>query len=275
MKPSTPMLIVRYIALVIVAAIFLLPFWVIVRNAFSDAAWIASPQWHWLPNQLNLDTVTRVLTNDNVPILGSLVNSAIVSVLQTAGTIIIALMAGYGMARFPIRPARWVTVLTLLTLMVPATVTFVPSFVMVSSLGWISTFRGLIIPTMFSALAAYMFRTWFTGFPRELEEAAMIDGANRWTTFWRVVVPNATGIIGAVGTITFIGAWNAYLWPLLIAQDHDTRTIQLTLSQYMTSQGVRIPELFTGALISIIPVVIVFLVLQRYLVQGVEQSGID
>ena len=90
--------------------------------------------------------------------------------------------------------------LTVLTLMVPAAVTFVPSFVMVSSLGWISTLRGLIIPVMFSAFATFLFRQFFLGFPRELEEAAAIDGAGYWRTFWSVVMPNALGICAAVGT---------------------------------------------------------------------------
>jgi multiple sugar transport system permease protein len=111
-------------------------------------------------------------------------------------------------------------------------------------------------------------------FPPELEESAALDGANTWTTLWRIVVPNAGGSIAAVGTITFIGAWNAFLWPLLIAQDPQLRTIQVVLSQFMTSQGTRYPEMFTGALIGVVPVLLVFLFLQRWLVQGVEASGL-
>ena len=132
----------------------------------------------------------------------------------------------------------------------------------------------MIVPVIFSAFATFMFRQGFLDFPRELEEAAALDGANTWTTFWRIVVPNAMGTVAAVGTITFIGAWNAFLWPLLIAQDASMRTIQVVLSQFMTSQGTRYPEMFTGALIGIVPALIVFVFLQRWLVQGVEQSGL-
>ena len=164
--------------------------------------------------------------------------------------------------------------LTVFTLMVPAMVTFVPTFVMVSTLGWISSYRGLIVPVLFSAFATFMFRQAFLDFPRELEESAALDGANTWTTFWRVVVPNTRGTIAAVGTIVFIGAWNAFLWPLLIAQDPAMRTIQVVLSQFMTSQGVRYPEMFTGALIAVAPSLVVFAFLQRWLVQGVERSGL-
>ena len=141
-----------------------------------------------------------------------------------------------------------------------------------SSLGWISSYRGLIVPVIFSAFATFLFRQGFVDFPPELEEAAALDGANTWTTLWRIVVPNAGGSIAAVGTITFIGAWNAFLWPLLIAQDPQLRTIQVVLSQFMTSQGTRYPEMFTGALIGVVPVLLVFLFLQRWIVQGVEAS---
>jgi multiple sugar transport system permease protein len=268
-------LIPTYIALSALALAFLLPFYVLVRNAFSTQRWITSPDWHWLGNVWGFDNFASLLSNDNVPILLGLWNSAVVSVLQTVLTVVIAMMAGYGLARYSGRMATVILGLTVFTLMVPTTVTFVPSFVMASSLGWVSTFRGLIVPTLFSAFAVFLFRQHFLGFPKELEEAARIDGATPWGAFWRIVVPNSMGMVGAVGTITFIGAWNAFLWPMLIAQDPQMRTVQVMLSSYMTSQGVRYPELFTGALIAVVPVLFVFLFLQRWLVQGVEQSGLD
>ncbi len=267
--------VITYTALTVLAGFFLLPFYVIIRNAFSTSRWITAVQWHWLPDSFNLDNLNSLLSNPNVPVLLGLWNSALMAVGQTVGTVVLAMLAGYGLARYDGRAAKLVLGLTVFTLMVPTTVTFVPSFVMTSSLGWISTFRGLIIPGLFSAFAAYLFRSHFLGFPKELEEAARIDGCSPWGTFWRVVAPNSLGMVGAVGTITFIGSWNAFLWPLLVAQDSQMRTVQVMLSSYMTSQGIRYPELFTGALVAILPVLLVFLFLQRWLVQGVEQSGID
>lgn len=205
----------------------------------------------------------------------SMVNSAVVSVVQTVATVVISAMAGYGLARIDSRLNRLILGMTVLTLMVPAAVTFIPSFVMVSTLGWISTLRGLIIPVLFSAFATFLFRQFFLGFPRELEEAAFIDGAGYWRTFWLVVMPNTYGICAAVGAITFIGSWNAFLWPLLIGQDRNFRTVQVALSSFLTSQNVNLPQLFVGATVAIIPVLLVFVFLQRYLVQGVERSGID
>lgn len=266
--------VLAYTSASMLAALFLLPFYIVFRNAFSTQQWIVSPQWHWLPNAANASALASVLGNTSLGILPALATSAVVSVMQTALTVLISLMAGYGLSRWRTPASKIVLGLTVFTLMVPAVVTFIPTFVMVSSLGWISTFRGLVIPVVFSAFATYMFRQSFLGFPHELEEAAALDGANTWTTFWRIVVPNSMGTVAAVGTIVFIGAWNAFLWPLLIAQDPQLRTIQVVLSQFMTSQGTRYPEMFTGALIAIVPALIVFVVLQRWLIQGVTHSGL-
>ncbi|MCW2811199.1 MAG: Multiple sugar transport system permease protein [Friedmanniella sp.] len=275
MRPARGTQAVRYAVLVVLAALFLLPFYILLRNGFSTQAEIAAPHWRWLPADPSLATLRRLFANENVAMARSLANSAVVSVVQTVATVLISALAGYGLARIDHRLSRLVLGMTVLTLMVPAAVTFVPSFVMVSSLGWISTLRGLIVPGLFSAFATFLFRQYFLGFPRELEEAAAIDGAGYWRTFWRVVMPNTYGICAAVGTIVFIGSWNAFLWPLLIGQDRDFRTVQVALSQFMTSQRVDVPQLFMAAAVSILPVLLVFLFLQRYLVQGVERSGID
>ncbi len=274
MRPGRASGVAAYAAASVLAVLFLLPFYIIVRNAFSTQQAIVSPRWRWWPDALGGGTLANVLGNANLGILPALGTSLVVSITQTVLTVVISLMAGYGLARWRTPASRVVLGLTVFTLMVPAMVTFIPTFVMVSSLGWISSYRGLIVPVIFSAFATFMFRQGFLEFPRELEEAAAIDGANTWTTFWRIVVPNAMGTVAAVGTITFIGAWNAFLWPLLIAQDPQMRTIQVVLSQFMTSQGTRYPEMFTGALIGIVPALVVFVVLQRWLVQGVEQSGL-
>ena len=269
------MTVLRYTVLTLLAALFLLPFYVLLRNGFSSDRLLASAQWRWWPDRINDENLRELFANDSVRMARSMANSAVVAGVQTLATIVVSALAGYGLARIDNRFRRLVLGATVLTLMVPAAVTFIPSFVLVSTLGWISTLRGLIIPVLFSAFATFLFRQYFLGFPHELEEAAYLDGAGYWRTFWRVVMPNSAGICAAVGTITFIGAWNAFLWPLLIGQDQRYRTVQVALSQFLTSQGVNFPQLFTGALVAIVPVLLVFLFLQRYLVQGVERSGID
>jgi multiple sugar transport system permease protein len=275
MRARRSVVVLRYAVLIVLAALFLLPFYVLVRNAFSTETLMAAARWKWLPDNLTLDNLRTLFADDSVQMARSLLNSAVVSVVQTVATVVISALAGYGLARIDNRLSRLILGMTVLTLMVPAAVTFIPSFVIVSTLGWISTLRGLIIPVLFSAFATFLFRQYFLGFPHELEEAAYLDGAGYWRTFWRVVMPNSYGICAAVGTITFIGSWNAFLWPLLIGQDRSFRTVQVALSAFLTSQNVNLPQLFVGATVAIIPVLLVFLFLQRYLVQGVERSGID
>jgi len=265
---------VKVVLLLGLSVVFLLPFYVIFRNAFTSDAGFVSPQWRWIPDNLNPSVITGLFSDSDLGLASAMMHSAVQSVGQTVLTVIVSFMAGYGLARFRNRAAGVVLKLTVLTLMVPTAVTFVPSFIMTSQFGWIDSYRGLIVPVMFSAFATYLFRQSLLGFPRELEEAAELDGANPWTVMWRVVLPNSMGIVAAVSTITFIGAWNAFLWPLLVARDN-TRTVQLTLSRFMTSQGVDYAQLFAGALVAIVPVVLVFLFLQRYLVQGMTTSGLD
>lgn len=264
---------VRYGVLSALALLFLLPLYVIVRNAFSTNALITGPRWRWLPDQLNLTNLRSLLSNDSIGLGRALLNSAIMSATQTVGTVVVSMLAGYALARYTHVVSRVLLGVTLFTLMVPATTTFVPMFLITAQLGWIDSFRGLVIPGMFSAFATYLFRQFFLDFPVELEDAALVDGCTPWTCFWRVVVPNSQGIMAAVGTIVLIGSWNAFLWPSLVGRDA-TRTVQVALSQFMTSQGVRYPELFMGSLVAILPMLFVFLFLQRQLVRGLTTSGL-
>ena len=273
MRSSRLVTALRYGVATALSLLFLLPFYVIVRNAFSTNQNINAPRWSWLPDQLNLANLDSMLSSDSTGVLRGLLNSAIMTILQTVGTVVVSLMAGYGLARFTHRLSRMVLGLTVFTLMVPTTTTFIPMFIITSQFDWIDSFRGLVIPGMFSAFATYLFRQAFLDFPSELEDAALMDGCNPFTAFWRIVVPNSTGTVAAVGTIVLIGSWNAFLWPSLVGREA-TRTVQVALSQYMTSQNVRYPELFMGSLIAILPMLVVFLFLQRFLVQGLTTSGL-
>ncbi|MFI0257912.1 carbohydrate ABC transporter permease [Streptomyces sp. NPDC017056] len=265
----------RAVLLAVLAVLFLIPFYLLVRNGLATEQDITAPDWTFFPRDVQWSNLTEVFDDPNLPLARALQNSTLIAVSTTVGTVLLASLAGYGLARIPYRHANAVFYAVLGTLMVPAAVTFVPSFVLVSSLGWISTLRGLIVPTLFSAFACFIFRQYFLGFPRELEDAARVDGLGYWRTYWRVVVPNSRPVFAAVGTIVFIGAWNAFLWPLVIGQDKESWTVQVALSTFTTAQNLNLHELFTAAAISIAPLVVVFVLLQRYIVAGVERSGID
>jgi multiple sugar transport system permease protein len=274
LRPGVPGTVLRYLALTVAALVFLLPFYLIVRNGLSTEAEITSPEWTLFPSSLHWENVTELFTDPSVPMAHALWNSLVIAVLQTAGQLVLGSLCGYGLARIPYRHANAIFYLIVATLMVPAAVTFVPSFVLVSSLGWVSSLRGLVIPGLFAGFTAFMFRQYFLSFPRELEEAARIDGLGYWGAYWRIVVPNSGGFFAAVAVIQFIGSWNSFLWPLVIGQDESSWTVQVAMSTFLTAQTVNIHELFVAAAVGILPLVLIFAVLQRYLVRGVAETGI-
>ncbi|MEU2747172.1 carbohydrate ABC transporter permease [Streptomyces iakyrus] len=263
-----------YIATGVATLLFLIPFYLIVRNALMTDPEITGEEWKWFPTAIQWGNITEPFNDVTVDFARSLWNSVVVAVLHTAGILLICSMAGYGLARIPYKHANKVFYAVLATLMVPTAVTFVPSFVLVSSLGWVDSYRGLIIPGLFSGFTCFLFRQYFLGFPKELEEAARVDGLGYWGAYWRVVVPNSLNFFAAIATITFINGWNAFLWPLVIGQDPSAWTVQVALSSYMTNQTVNYHLIFMATAISILPLIFVFLFLQRWLVQGIAQTGI-
>jgi multiple sugar transport system permease protein len=266
--------IFSYAALIIMTVLFLIPFYLLVRNALSTQMDLSSLNWSIFPKDPQWHNFVDLFTSSDIPMARSLINSAIIAVATTLGTLLICSMAAYALARInhPLRNVFFYMILA--TLMIPTAVTFVPSFIIVSTLGWISDFRGLIIPTIFSAFAVFLFRQAFIDFPRDLEEAGRVDGLSHWGVFWRIVLPNSGSILVALAVITFIGNWNSFLWPLIVAQDQSMWTVQVTMATFLTAQTVNIPLLFAAAVVAVIPLVIIFVVLQRYLVQGVARSGL-
>ena len=263
-----------YIATGTACFFFLVPFYLIIRNALSTDADITGENWKFFPTDIQWGNISELFTDETVPFAQSLWNSAIVATLHTVGVLLVCSLAGYGLARIPYKHANKVFYAVLGTLMVPTAVTFVPSFVLVSSLGWVDTYRGLIVPGLFSGFTCFLFRQYFLGFPNELEEAARGDGLGYWGAYWRIVVPNSLNFFAAMATITFINGWNSFLWPLVIGQSPDAWTVQVALSNYMTNQTVVFHMIFMATAFSILPLVFVFLFLQRWLVQGIAQTGI-
>ncbi|WP_405846977.1 carbohydrate ABC transporter permease [Streptomyces sp. NBC_01518] len=263
-----------YTAVGIAAFLFLVPFYVLIRNALSTDAAITGEHWELFPTNIRWGNIGELFDDPSVDFARSLWNSLVVAVSMTVGILLVCSLAGYALARIPYKHANKIFYLVLGTLMVPSSVTFVPSFVLVSSLGWVDSYRGLIIPGLFSGFTCFLFRQYFLGFPKELEEAARVDGLGYWGAYWRIVVPNSLNFFAAIATITFISGWNAFLWPLVIGQDPGSWTVQVALSSYLTNQTVVFHTIFMATAVSILPLVFVFLFLQRWLVQGIAQTGI-
>jgi multiple sugar transport system permease protein len=266
--------VLTYGLLIILAIIFLIPFYLMVRNGLATDQEITSPNWTFFPSVLHFENIGELFSDPDVPFLDGLTNSAVISILQTAGQILICGLAGYGLARIPYRWSHQVFYAVLVTLMVPFAIIFIQVYLVVSYLNWISTLQGLVVPGLFSGFTTFLFRQFFLSFPHELEEAGRMDGLGYWGIFWRIVVPNSYGIIAALSVITFITSWNTFLWPLVIGQDQTAWTVQVVLSNFLNAQVLNLHELFMGAAIAILPLVIIFLFLQRYIAEGYKQSGL-
>jgi len=266
--------LLTYAALVILSVLFLGPYYLIFRNALLTQPEIFSFDWIWLPLSPHFENLKELFDDPLAPMATGLRNSAVVALVQTVGQIFIASLAGYGLARIPYRWSNVVFYAMLLTLMIPGGVTFVPLFVLVSGMGWVNTLQGLIVPHLFNTFAAFLFRQFYIDFPHELEEAGRMDGLNHWGIYRHILLPNSLGIMLALGLIAFISIWNAFLWPLIIGQSSEWWTVQVVLSTFLTAQTINLPALFMGAAVAVLPLVIIFVVAQRYIVEGVTATGI-
>jgi multiple sugar transport system permease protein len=263
-----------YALAIIISLVYLVPYYIIVRNALMTQGEIASFDWLFWAEQMQWENIVNLFNDPIAPIGVGLKNSAIIAIFQVAGQLIVTSLAGYGLARIRYKWADTVFYIILVALMVPPAAIFVQMFLVVDMLGWVNTYAGLIAPGIFSVFSVFIFRQFFLEFPTELEEAGRVDGLGQFGIFWRIVVPNTTGVYIALGTIGLIKAWNAFLWPLVVGQSKDTWTVQVVLSTFLTAQTINLPALFMGAAVGVLPIVLIFFVVQRYLVQGVTASGL-
>ncbi|MBK0332644.1 carbohydrate ABC transporter permease [Brachybacterium sp. MASK1Z-5] len=266
-------LIVRYVIASLLALVFLVPFYAMVKTALSTNDEIYSTTFTFWPSDPQWARIPEVLSDPRF--LDALKNSAIMAVVATSLSILIAALAGYALARIPNRFARPMFMMVVIVLLIPGTTAFVPNFIIVASLGWIGTLRGLIIPGLFGAFNVFLFRQFYVNFPKEVEEAAHIDGAGYFRTFFQVIFPNTLPFASALTVLGLIGSWNAFLWPLVVAgSGQSANTVQIYLSSFLTAQTFDYGGLFMAATLSLIPVLAIFFFLQRYLVAGIAATGL-
>ena len=266
--------VLRYALLVPLAVLFLFPFYLMLHHALSTQAALSDFTWEWWPADPQWANFRDLFDAEQAPMGTGLRNSAIIAVVNLVLQTLFASMAGYALARIPVRGKDLVFFLILSTLMVPAAVTFVPTYVVVAELGGVNTLWGIVVPGLFNAFATFLFRQFYLDFPVEIEEAGRLDGLGYFGIYWSLLLPNSKGIMVALGVLSFIYSWNAFLWPLVIGKDASSWTVQVVISTFLTAQTINLPLLFAAAAVGAAPLVIVFLVMQRSIVEGVRLSGI-
>jgi ABC-type glycerol-3-phosphate transport system permease component len=265
-------LAVRYLLLTVLAAVVLFPIYITVVNSLLRPDQIAarppkffptSPEWHTYSDAWSIGHMSRYM-----------LNSAVVTAVITVGQVATAILAGYAFAflEFPLR--RTLFVVFLATLMVPFEVTIVTNLSTVVGLGWYDTYAGLAVPFLATGFGAFMMRQAFLGVPRDLQDAAALDGYGHWRFLTRVAVPIARPTVAALTVFSFLGAWNQYLWPLLVTRDDRLRTVQIGLKQLQNTQIDQVNVTFAGVIIAAVPLLILLILFQKQLVRGLTAVAV-
>lgn len=263
-----------WITLLAGAVLFLLPFYVMVAMSLKSQNEAATTSmWAW-PTDLRFENFAEVWNHPGVNFSLFLRNTVFLTVVNTIGTTISCAIVAYGFARlkFPGRDRLFLVLLA--TMMLPGIVTMVPSYVMFAKIGWINTFLPLTVPSFFaSAFFVFMLRQFYLGIPRELDEAAVLDGANHWTIFSRVISPNAAPALATVAVFTFMGTWRDFMGPLLYLNDTSMQTLEIGLRTFNSLRSEKWHLVMAASLIVVTPLIIIFFLGQKVFMKGIVLTG--
>ncbi len=262
-----------YLLLIVGLMIMVLPFVWMLLGSFKTTAELRQVPPTWLPQNPTLTNFADLF--DRLNFLRYFFNSAVVAGGVTAGNLLFGSMLGYALAKLQFRGKRILFLLVLGTLMVPGIVTFMPLFVLVANMGIVNTHMGLILPFLAGAFGVFLMRQFIMGIPDELLDAARVDGAGEYYIFFRIILPLSTAPLATLGILTFLGSWNSFLWPLVVATTEDMYTLPVAMALFATGQQTSNLGLqLAGSVVVVLPVLIVFVVLQRYFTQGIAMTGI-
>ncbi|MFE6158097.1 carbohydrate ABC transporter permease [Streptomyces sp. NPDC056486] len=261
-----------HVVLAPLALLFAVPLiWLLLSSVMSNAEINRFPPALW-PSRIDLGGYSYVLGNAMFP--RWLLNSAIVSAVAVSSNLVFGALGGYAFARMRFRGSRALLVLMLATMAVPFQLTMIPTFLVMKKLGLIDTLGALIVPSLVTPFAVFLLRQFFLSLPRELEEAAWIDGCSRLRVLWSIVLPLARPALATVAVLTFLTTWNDLTWPL-IAINHDTQyTLQLGLTTFQGQHHTRWSAVMAGNVITVLPVLIAFLFAQKAFIRSVTSSGL-
>ena len=261
-----------YVVLIAYTLITLLPFAWAFSASFKSLAEIAAGGLNLLPEQFTLKNYQTIFTQE--PLFGRwLMNSAIAAVSVTLLNLLFNSMAGYALARIRFPGNQFWFFLVLAVLMVPGQITLLPKFLILKSLGWLNTYQGLIVPSAVNATFIFMMRQFFINFPKELEEAAALDGLGRFGTFFQIVLPLAKPALAAQTIFVFMGSWNEFLMPLVILSDPEMFTLPLGLNAFKGQYISYWNYIMAASMIFTLPALAIYAFFNRYFIQGVAFTG--
>jgi len=253
------------------AILVCLPFIYMIVSSLETNEQIGQLTPQFIPHPFEWGNYAQVW--QQLPVGRFFVNSLVVAGCVTAGQVITSSMAAYAFARlrFPGRSLLFAAYLA--TLIVPFQVTLIPDYIVIRLLGWHNTYQGLIAPFVSSVFSTFLLRQFFLTIPTDLEDAARIDGAGHWTIYSRIILPLARPALAAVVIFAFLGAWNNFLWPLVVVDTETLKTLPLGIVKFEGEYTVQWNLLMAGASLSLVPVLVVYLLAQRWIVEGIALTG--
>lgn len=265
--------LITYGLLLFFSLLFLMPFFWLITTAVKSPEEIYMFPPKWIPSEIRWDNFAKAWTTQ--PFNTFLNNSLIVTILSTFGQLLSSSLVAYGFARFQFKGRDILFIVMLATMMIPWDVTMIPLYMEFNFLGWINTLKPLIVPSWFgSAFFIFLLRQFILTIPTELDEAARIDGAGDLKIFMRVIVPLMTPALILVSVFSMLNAWNDYLGPLIFLNDASKYTLTLGLAQFKGMHGVDMESIMAVTGIICLPPLLVFFVAQRYIVEGITNTGI-
>ncbi len=262
--------VILYIILSIIGVVMVAPFiWMIITSVSTQED---ISTFRIIPERINLDNYAEVFRQ--VPFHLFYINSLWTTVIITAGKLITASLAGYAFARIKFRFRDAIFLTYLATLMIPQQVTMIPIFIVFKKIGWVDTYAGLIFPQIFTAYGTFMMRQFFMTIPKEIEESARIDGANNFLIYYRIFLPLSKPALASLGTFAFIWSWNNFMWPLIVLNSLNKMTLPVGISMFQSMYSTQYNLLMAAAVLAIVPVIIVYLFVQRFFKKGIVMSGL-
>jgi multiple sugar transport system permease protein len=261
--------------LTVLAILWLLPIVWIILTAIKPEPEIIRLPIRWLPERATLENFgAAVTTGRTANVALAFVNSLIVAVLETVLTLAIDAMAAYALARLAFRGRSLVFALIVASIMVPTQITLVPLYAMFQQIGWLSSYQALVLPGLSRAFGVFLLRQFFLSVPKELEDAARIDGAGVFTIFYRVALPLVQPAMASLAIFTFLRSWNEFTWPLIVISRNDMMTLPVALARLLFAYRVEYGIVMAAAAFSAIPLIVVFFIFQRQIVQGIALTGL-
>ena len=264
--------VVYYVVMIAHSFFMFLPLFWMITTSLKDSGALTAIPIEWIPKKVTLDSFRKLF--EIFPFGKAFLNSVIVSVSITIVNVFSACMAAYVFAKIPFKGRELLFGIFLITMMIPGSVTLIPNYLILRSFHLLNSYLGLVLPSFFNIFGIFMLRQSMRQIPDDFIDAAVIDGASQWKIFFNVIIPLSRPMIATLFVITFMGAWNDYLWPLIVLTDKNKMTLPVALSMLNGQYSTEYNLLMAGALISIVPIIIVYAFAQRYFEEGLTAGGL-